>query len=108
MEGRAFQASRARLTAAGVRSARSGWGGALRGEPRALNGGWRKIRAIGMGSRVRTLALAVTAAALAADALVGVRAAAGPLTERPMTVPLTNPAIGYYTRPTTDVVAGLN
>ena len=61
-----------------------------------------------MTTRVRTLTAATSAVALAAGAWVCVRAAAGPLTERPMTVPLTNPAIGYYTRPTTDVVAALN
>lgn len=61
-----------------------------------------------MTTRVPTLAAATAAVAFAAGAFVCVWAAAGPLTERPMTVPLTNPAIGYYTRPTTDVVAGLN
>jgi hypothetical protein len=61
-----------------------------------------------MTFRIRTLRAAAAAVALAAGALVCVRAAAAPLTERPMAVPLTSPAIGYFTRPTTDVVAGLN
>ena len=61
-----------------------------------------------MITRIPALAAVAAAAALAAGAVVGLRAAAAPLTERPMSVPLTNPAIGYFTRPTADVVAGLN
>jgi hypothetical protein len=61
-----------------------------------------------MTEGVRTLVASAAAVAFAAGALVCVRAAAGPLTERPMSVPLTNPVIGYSTRPTTDLVSGLN
>jgi hypothetical protein len=51
----------------------------------------------------------ITTTALVVGALVCVRAAStGQLTERPMTVALTHPAIGYFSRPTTDVVAQLN
>src|SRR5580765_4540153 len=35
-------------------------------------------------------------------------ASMGQLTERPLTRALTNPAIGYFTQPTTDLVAELN
>src|SRR5262249_61624304 len=49
------------------------------------------------------------AAARAGAAPVCVPAASpGQLTEHPLTVPLTNPAIGYFTGPTTDLVSRLN
>jgi len=47
--------------------------------------------------------------AIIVGALVGATAAPmGQLTERPLAGALTHPAIGYYTRPTHDLVAGLN
>ncbi|HJZ78306.1 MAG TPA: hypothetical protein VKE51_41545 [Vicinamibacterales bacterium] len=50
-----------------------------------------------------------TATVLAVAALVYVGAAStGQLTEHPLAVALTSPAIGYFTRPTTDLVSGLN
>jgi hypothetical protein len=62
-----------------------------------------------MTSRPRALKHVAATAALVAAMLVCTRAAStGQLTERPLTVALTHPAIGYFTRPTTDVVAQLN
>src|SRR5262245_18815042 len=62
-----------------------------------------------MTSRPRALTGCAIAAVLTSAVLVCVRAAStGQLTEHPLTVPLTSPAIGYFTRPTTDVVAQLN
>jgi hypothetical protein len=52
---------------------------------------------------------AAATAAVVVLVLAWVHAATtGQLTERPLTVPLTHPAIGYFSRPATDVVAQLN
>src|SRR5262245_37639754 len=62
-----------------------------------------------MTSRARALTGYATAAVVTGALLVCVRAASpGQLTEHPLTVPLTSPAIGYFTRPTTDLVSLLN
>jgi len=59
--------------------------------------------------RPRALKDLAAASLLAAAAVVCVRVvAAGQLTERPLAVALTSPAIGYFTRPTTDLVSQLN
>ena len=64
----------------------------------------------GHGFRLtRAASLVAAMAALAAGALVGAAAAStGQLTERPLAGVLAHPAIGYYTRPTHDLVAELN
>jgi len=62
-----------------------------------------------MTSRSRALKVVAPAAVAVVTALVCSRGVStGQLTERPLAVALTDPAIGYFTRPTTDVVAQLN
>ena len=60
-------------------------------------------------TRTRPAWLIASIAAVAAGALAGAAAApAGQLTERPLPGALAHPAIGYYTQPTHDLVAGLS
>src|SRR5262245_7106603 len=62
-----------------------------------------------MTRRPGTLKDAAAIAILAAAAFVCLRGVVtAQLTERPLAAALTSPAIGYFTRPTTDVVAQLN
>jgi hypothetical protein len=59
--------------------------------------------------RIRPTWLVATIAAIIAGALAGtITASMGQLSERPLTGALAHPAIGYYTRPTHDLVAELN
>jgi hypothetical protein len=62
-----------------------------------------------MTTRRTPLRELATRVAVVAALLACVRVTtSGQLTERPLAVALTNPAIGYFTRPATDVVAQLN